>query len=171
VPAGIVGDHEEGKRILYGVAMDVSIEWVSEILGGAGLFKRANHGRKAADGAAGIAAGGPPKRIIGLGLDEDLWRHRGTGAITYLEGNWQRAGLTTIPVWRLQDRFKDMFKQAAMNADEIRFDLTSFKFDHIDMNLTHWELQQIVKSPKLLEKTTFIMDGKKVFWNGSTFDK
>lgn len=35
-------------------------------------------------------------KIIGLGIDADLALHRGTGAITWKEVQWQKAGLTNV---------------------------------------------------------------------------
>jgi hypothetical protein len=38
-------------------------------------------------------AKGTVGKTIGLGLEEDLFNLRGTGAITYKNGGWQQAGL------------------------------------------------------------------------------
>jgi len=37
-------------------------------------------------------------KTAGLGLEDDLFRLRGTGAVTWEEGGWQRAGLTKVDV-------------------------------------------------------------------------
>jgi len=37
-------------------------------------------------------------KTIGLGLGEDLINLRGSGAITYKNGGWQQAGLTSVDV-------------------------------------------------------------------------
>lgn len=42
-----------------------------------------------------LAAEGTVGKTIGLGLDEDLFILRGAGAVTYKNGGWQQAGLTT----------------------------------------------------------------------------
>jgi hypothetical protein len=110
---------------------------------------------------------------IGLGLDEDLLNLRGTGAITYLNGGWQQAGLTTVDIGRATETswFKISFNEAAQNAGAIRFDVSSFDVAYPRPGITSWELNQIVNNPSLLGKTTFIQNGDEVIWNGARFVK
>ena len=113
-----------------------------------------------------------PRRVIGLGIDDDLPRHRTTGAITYENGAWQKAGLTTVdqakaalnPSW-----FRRAFREAAKNADSVRFDVTSFDPKHPKPGMTSWEFAEIVNDPKLLAKTEFIKNGGLVKWDGKGF--
>ncbi len=120
---------------------------------------------------------GPPlvtaPKTIGLGLDEDLGRHVVTGAVTYLDGGWQRAGLTTVDPARMgeQTSFRKAFNEAAQNASSIRFDVTNFDPKYANPNFTSWEFEQITTRPELLNKTTFIKNGQEHTWNGREFVK
>jgi RHS repeat-associated protein len=116
----------------------------------------------------GIAQEG---KVIGLGLFDDLYLHRGTGAITYQEAGWQKAGLTKVDWGRSSDPFyfKDAFKDAARNASAIKFNVSSFNPYHPKPGLTNFEFDHIIGNPSLLQKTTFVKDGTQVFWNGTSF--
>ncbi|WP_294211273.1 RHS repeat-associated core domain-containing protein [uncultured Chryseobacterium sp.] len=111
-------------------------------------------------------------KIIGLGLDEDLYRHRGTGAITWKEAQWQKEGLTTVR-WEkvVMDKFnfKNSFQEAADNASAIRFDVTNFNPAYHKKGVTHFEFNHILNRPDLFKKTTFIKNGNVVIWNGTQF--
>ena len=111
-------------------------------------------------------------RTIGLGLDVDLANLRGTGALSYKDAGWQRAGLTTVdwgrasvdPTW-----FRMSFKEAVQNADSVRFDVSNFSLNYSKPGMTNFELNHLLNNPSLLEKTTFFQNGKPVIWNGSKF--
>ena len=118
------------------------------------------------------AAGKKP--TIGLGLDEDLASHRGTGAITYLRGGWQQANLTKVDWGRASMDtyyFKDSFKDAAKNAGWINFNVSNFKVSYPKPGITNFEFEHIINNTSLLKKTTFIENGIEVFWNGAKFTK
>lgn len=111
-------------------------------------------------------------KAIGLGLDEDLRNHRGTGAIIYKNAGWQTAGLTKIDWGRASSNryyFFESFQEAAKNATNIRFDVSNFDPASPKNNYTYEEFQHIISNPALLGKTTFIRDNKEVKWNGSKF--
>ena len=111
---------------------------------------------------------------IGLGIEDDLWRHSGTGAITWLKGGWQRAGLTTEDVGRATYDpyyFKKSFEEAVENAGAVRFDVTNFDPFFSNPRTTNYEFDYIINRPCLLEKTKFFKNGNEVFWNGSEFIK
>jgi hypothetical protein len=65
----------------------------------------------------------------------------------------------------------DSFKEAAENAAAIRFDVSSWKPNYPKPGLTQMELNHILATPSLLNKTTFIQNGGKVNWNGTGFVK
>jgi hypothetical protein len=118
---------------------------------------------------AGIGGAG---KTIGLGLDADLWRHTGTGAITYLRGGWQNAGLTNVHfdiATMFRDKFMQSFGDAAKNASAIRFDLTTFSPFFPKLGVTANELRAIIRDTSLLGKTTFTKHGKEVHFNGLWF--
>jgi len=111
---------------------------------------------------------------IGLGLYDDLPLLRGTGAITYKNAGWQEAKLTKVDWGRASfdnDYFKQSFYEAADNATAIRFEVSSFNPFYHKPNITNFEFDHILKTPALLQKTTFIQNGNQVFWNGSGFVK
>lgn len=113
-----------------------------------------------------------PGRTIGLALDADLALHRGTGAIIYKNAGWQQAGLTKIDWGKAamsEYYFKESFKEAAQNADNIRFDVTNFKPDYAQPGVTNFEFNHIISNPQLLQKTTFVQNGQEVIWNGTKF--
>ncbi len=113
-------------------------------------------------------------KTIGLGLKEDLSLHRRTGAIIYKEAGWQRAGLSNVDwgkAWIDEFHFKESFKQAAQNADAIRFEVTNFAPFYHKPGLTNYEFNHILANPSLMDKTTFIGDGNPVIWNGKEFIK
>lgn len=121
--------------------------------------------------AAAKCKGGGGKSI-GLGLDADLGNHIGTGAITYENGAWQQAGLTSVPWWQAWDNpsaFMKAFQEAAGNAGSIRFDVSSFMVGYSNPGITQRELDYILSNPSLLQKTTFIQNGQQVIWNGTGF--
>lgn len=119
---------------------------------------------------AGVAV--KATKTIGLGLDNDLIKLQGTGAIIYKHAGWQRAGLTSVdwgrasvnPFW-----FRLSFDEASSNADAIRFDVSSFDVAHPEIGYTAWELSRIVATPSLLNKTVFIQNAVIVIWTGSGF--
>lgn len=108
---------------------------------------------------------------IGLGIEDDLHLHRGTGAITWEKAGWQRAGLTRVDWGRVSDpfHFKASFKEVVEKAHAIRFDVTNFSPFHHKPGMTNFEFEYILNSPSLLQKTTFIRDRNRVFWNGKAF--
>ena len=111
-------------------------------------------------------------KIIGLGIDADLALHRGTGAITWKEAQWQKAGLTNVD-WAkaLIDKyhFRSSFREAAENATGIRFEVSSFNPFHPKPKMTNFEFDHILSNPGLLQKTTFIKNGNQVIWDGTQF--
>lgn len=112
-------------------------------------------------------------RTIGLGLDEDLGNFRRTGAITWQNAGWQNAGLTDVDFGRASMSdfyFKESFKQAAQNADFIKFDVTNFDPNYSKPGITNFEFDHIMNSTTLKEKASFYQAGKKVEWNGETFE-
>lgn len=114
----------------------------------------------------------PEGKTIGLGIKDDLYFHRGTEAITWREAGWQRAGLTRVDYGKaLMDKyaFKESFVEAAKKADAINFNVTNFDPFFSNPGITNFEFNHILKNPSLLQKTTFIKDGKIVFWNGKGF--
>jgi hypothetical protein len=107
---------------------------------------------------------------IGLGLDDALINLRGTGAITYKNAGWQRAGLTRVDWGRasMDDYyFRQSFNDAAKKADGITFDVTGFDPGYKGPSITSWEFKTIVEDPALFKKTTFIRDGEAVMWTGT----
>ena len=128
--------------------------------------------------AAGDGAATGARRIIALGLDEDITRfgNRGwpTGALTYLRGAWQRAGLTRVDWGRAimnQSDFMASFRDAARNADGIVFDVTSFNPSRPGPpGVTMREFRHIIDPDNgLLGRTTFVRDATEVFWDGTRF--
>jgi len=117
------------------------------------------------------------KVIIGLGLERDLPKLRGSGAITWQNHGWQQAGLTRVdPAKQMMDlRWANKaFEDAAKKADGFLFDVSHFDVQRYQdkgpyHSATNYELHYIIKN-NLLDKTTFIQNGNKVFWNGSTFE-
>ncbi|MCE3076305.1 DUF6443 domain-containing protein [Chryseobacterium gwangjuense] len=111
-------------------------------------------------------------KIIGLGINADLALHRGTGAITWQEAQWQKAGLTKVD-WAkaLFDKyhFRSSFREAAENAAGIRFEVTNFNPLYHKPGMTNFEFDHILSTPALLNKTTFIKGGNQVLWNGVEF--
>ncbi|WP_437776712.1 SpvB/TcaC N-terminal domain-containing protein [Sorangium sp. So ce1097] len=171
-PAAAAGIERAGTAALRGALArlrDMPI-FLPGATGGAGGFLTPPKPPVPQPGGAG---GGTPGDItIGLGLDKDLHRLKGTGAITYENGGWQRAGLTKVDWARaMLDNiaFQRSFHQAARNADKIRFDVTSFSLSHPKPGLTTWELETIVSNPSLLQKTMFVRNGQTVTWNGKDF--
>jgi RHS repeat-associated protein len=115
-----------------------------------------------------------PIKKIGLGLDQDLWNHKGTGALIYKDGAWQNAGLTSVPWWKAissDSAFLKSFEQAAGNADAISFDVSSFNPAYPKPGLTQSELTYILNNPSVLAKTIFTQNGSQVIWNGKGFVK
>ena len=111
---------------------------------------------------------------IGLGLDVDLPFYRGTNAITYKSGGWQKAGLTKIDWGRAsidEYYFKQSFKEAAKNADAIKFNITNFDPAYPDPKITNFEFDFIRTNPALLQKTIFIRNGIRFYWDGTKFIK
>lgn len=128
------------------------------------------------EGVAAAAAAGDKGRAsqktIGLGIDSDLPNHRGSGAITYENGGWQKAGLTRVDAARAamdSMYFKKSFEQAARNADAISFDVSGFHPTQFPDSITTWEFNTIISNPSLLHKTTFIRNGSVVKWSGTEF--
>jgi hypothetical protein len=117
----------------------------------------------------GDGSGAP---VIGLGIDEDLWRNEANGAITYVAAGWQRAKLTTVP-WALaeSDRsaFMKSFREAAANASAIRFDITTFERGKVPGGVTEREMNHILSQPQLLGKTAFWERDQEMTWNGTKF--
>jgi hypothetical protein len=114
----------------------------------------------------------PAKKIIGLGVDEDLFLHRGTPAVTYKNAAWQKMGLTKVDWGRAgmdDSYFKSSFKDAALNADGIRFNVTTFKTDMFNRKMTNFEFNHILGDKSLYNKTIFIDNGRRAFWNGTEF--
>ncbi|MCC3214924.1 hypothetical protein LIV57_06540 [Chryseobacterium sp. X308] len=111
-------------------------------------------------------------KIIGLGIYADLALHRDTGAITWKEVQWQKAGLTKVD-WAkaLIDKyhFRSSFREAAENASGIRFEVTSFNPFYPKPKMTNFEFDHILSNPGLLQKTTFIKNGNQVIWDGTQF--
>ncbi|MPT32386.1 MAG: RHS repeat-associated core domain-containing protein [Chryseobacterium sp.] len=113
-------------------------------------------------------------KIIGLGVADDLVLHRGTGAITWLEAGWQKAGLTNVNWGKAfidKYHFKSSFYDATKNATGIRFEVSNFNPFFHKPGMTNFEFNHIISNPALLQKTTFIQNGSQVFWNGTTFIK
>jgi hypothetical protein len=99
-----------------------------------------------------------PKKVIGLGLDQDLYLFWRTGAITYKNAGWQKAGLSRVDWGRASiDNFyaKLSFQQAAANADAILFELKSFEPGH-RAGMTQYEIDYIANSTVLQSKTTYL---------------
>ena len=118
---------------------------------------------------AGAGRGGA---TIGLGLDDALPNFRGSGAVVYKEGAWQRAGLTRVDWGRASmdsSWFKTSFHEAAGNARSIIFDVTGFEVNYVKPGVTSYEFNTVVNNPSLLEKTTFVRNGGSVHWNGTEF--
>ena len=99
-------------------------------------------------------------------VDEDLPRLR--GAITYENNGWARAGLTGPYDAGSSSSFQRAFQNAAQNADEIHFELTSFRVNRgaILSDFTEHELQTIYENTDLLRKTTFFRGDNSFYWNG-----
>ncbi|MBT1710546.1 hypothetical protein KK062_20040 [Fulvivirgaceae bacterium PWU5] len=124
----------------------------------------------AVEEVAAASASAEKGTTIGLGIFDDLYNHRGTGAITHLDGGWQNAGLTVRDYWKgVYDSyyFSTTFEQVAERVSAIRFDVTNF--NPAMKGFTQMEFQTILRKPELLKKTTFIKDGKTVTWDGSNF--
>jgi len=113
-------------------------------------------------------------KVLGLGLEADLTVFKGTGAITWKNAGWQRAGLTRVDWGKAlvsEYHFKESFKEAAQNAGSIKFDLSNFKIDYSTPGITNFEFNHIIGNPALLKKTTFIQNGQEVMWNGKELIK
>jgi hypothetical protein len=113
-------------------------------------------------------------KTIGLGLNADLANLQGSGAIIYKEAGWQQAGLTTVNWGKAtidESWFRISFNEATQNANAIQFDVSSFSTTYANPGMTSWEFNTIVNNSTLLGKTTFIQNGSKVIWNGTTFVK
>lgn len=111
-------------------------------------------------------------KIIGLGIDKDLALHRGTGAIIYEYGAWQKAGLTTVDWGKAsidKFHFRSSFREAAENAAGIRFEVTNFDPFYHKPGITNFEFNHVLTNPGLLQKTTFIKGGNEVIWDGAQF--
>lgn len=113
-------------------------------------------------------------RTIGLGLDleGDLASARAAGGLTYENGAWQRAGLTTVDWGRASvdnSWFRMSFREAAQNADAIHFNVSNFSPAYPKPGMTTFEFNHIVNTLGLLPKTTFIQNGQTVIWNGTQF--
>ena len=111
-------------------------------------------------------------RIIGLGIDRDLVLHRGSGAIIYEYGAWQKTGLTTVDWGKAsidKFHFRSSFREAAENAAGIRFEVSNFDPFYHKPGITNFEFSHILNNPTLLQKTTFIKGGNEVIWNGTQF--
>jgi hypothetical protein len=109
---------------------------------------------------------------IGLGLEEDLILHRGTGAITYKGAGWQQAGLTKVDWGRSYIDpyyFKQSFIEAANNSSSIKFSVSNFNPSYGSPGITNFEFNHIISNPSLMQKTTFIKNGNTVLWNGTGF--
>jgi hypothetical protein len=120
-----------------------------------------------------LAAETTAGKTIGLGLDleGDLANTRAAGAMTYEGGAWQKAGLTTVDWGRASvdnSWFRMSFREAAENADAIRFDVSNFSPACPKPGMTTFEFNHILDNG-LLPKTTFIQNGQTVIWNGSQF--
>jgi RHS repeat-associated protein len=115
---------------------------------------------------------GEEAKVIGLGLERDLAALEKGGALIYKDGGWQKAGLTRVNALKAlfdQNLFMLSFKEAAAKADAIRFDVTHYDAAYPFPGLTKRELEYILNNKELLNKTTFIRDGKEVVWNGQEF--
>ncbi|PQA89959.1 hypothetical protein SAMN05421796_11334 [Chryseobacterium piscicola] len=113
-------------------------------------------------------------KTIGLGIADDLALHRGTGAITWREAGWQKAGLTDVDWGKAfidKYHFKSSFLEAANKANAIRFEVSSFNPFFHKPGITNFEFNHIISNPSLLQKTTFIKNGSKVNWDGTQFLK
>ncbi|MEL7003982.1 MAG: hypothetical protein AAFN93_14770 [Bacteroidota bacterium] len=99
------------------------------------------------------------KKVVGLGLHDELGVFRRTEAVTYLRAGWQKAGLTKIDWGRASADdyyFKESFREAVGNADEIWFTLRNFDPKYHKPGVTQYELDYIKRNPDLLKKTKFI---------------
>jgi RHS repeat-associated protein len=137
---------------------------------GGGLLKVGKLGTLGSLSEVGASEG----TIIGLGLDEDLLLHRGTGAITYKNAGWQQAGLTKIDWGKASIdnyAFKESFMEAAQNAKGIRFEVANFDPKYPKPGITNAEFDHILSSKPLLGKTEFVRNGSPVIWNGQSFIK
>ena len=113
-------------------------------------------------------------KVIGLGIADDLALHRVTGAITWTEAGWQKAGLTNVDWGKAfidKYHFKSSFYDATKNAAGIRFEVSNFNPFFHKPGMTSFEFNHILNNPTLLQKTTFIQNGNQVFWNGTSFIK
>jgi hypothetical protein len=102
-----------------------------------------------------------PQKTIGLGVDEDLGKHR-FKAIIYKNAGWQVNKLTRVDWGRAmmsEYYFQQSFDEAAANAEHIRFELTNYTTDP-KRPMTKYELNEVTSKPELLNKTTFIVDGQ-----------
>jgi hypothetical protein len=61
-----------------------------------------------------------------------------------------------------------MFKQAATNADAIRFDVSSFTPGKIN-GYTQLEFETILADPSLSSKTTWWRGAQEMLWTGTEF--
>ena len=110
------------------------------------------------------------RKIIGLGVDQDLWKHDGRATTYY--GNWFKKGLTDID-YRADPNNEPLFfqalMQAAKKADGIIFELSSYnkKLNRI----TRMELTYILKNKDLYKKTVFMRDGVKHMYDGTKMVK
>jgi len=121
-----------------------------------------------------IKGGSKEEKTIGLGIDEDLAFHRGTGAITYKKAGWQKAGLTKVDWGKAafdEFSFKESFRDAAQNADAITFDVTNFNLTPAKRGVTNYEFDYIISNENLFNKTTFKSNGQDVKWDGAKFVK
>jgi RHS repeat-associated protein len=113
----------------------------------------------------------PLDKTIGLGIDDDLYNHRGK-AIIWKDAGWQRAKLTKVDWGRAyMDKFyfQDSFREACENANYIRFDVTSFDPFYPKSGMTSFEFNHILKNQHLLSKTIFLQDNMPVRWTGTLF--
>lgn len=66
--------------------------------------------------------------------------------------------------------FMRAFREAAGNAVAIRFELSSFESTFAKFGYTAEELRTVFGTPSLLQKTTFVQNGKILTWNGVAFE-
>ncbi|MCY1015228.1 RHS repeat-associated core domain-containing protein [Pyxidicoccus sp. MSG2] len=117
--------------------------------------------------------GGPLKpggTVIGLGVEDDLAAHWFSGATTYKDGAWQRAGLTRVS-WAKASMdemaFMRSFQEAAQNAAAIRFEVTRFSvpgfYGAQCRSVTSRELIYIIDNG-LLPKASFWRGETELYW-------
>jgi hypothetical protein len=119
-----------------------------------------------------MGAGGSVKKVIGLGLKDVLHEFNLREVIPYLDGRWQKAGLTDVPWYKAMFGgydFKKSFEEAAKNADEIHFNIKGFDPFYSKPGMTNFEFDHIINSSSLKSKTRFFEDGVEKAWDGSKF--